>query len=447
MPKPLVALVGRPNVGKSTLFNRIVGERRAIVFDEPGTTRDRTYGEADWNGVEFELIDTGGLQSEAEIAASDIDTIVRGTRAQARLAIEEADAIVVVVDGRDGLLPADLEVADELRSSNKPLIVAVNKAENPERREAAVEFYNLGLGDPIAVSAYHGAGVGDLLDAIVAVLQPGAPDVEDDAPRVAIVGRPNVGKSALLNALLGKERAIVSAVPGTTRDPVDTRVTWNDREIVLIDTAGIRRRGRVEHAAVEQYSVIRSMKAIARADVAILVLDAVEGVTAQDLHIAGFISEEAKGIIVALNKWDAVEKDSFTMEAYREKLTEELDFMPYAPVVFISALYGQRVTKLPDLVFEVIAERNRRVPTARLNRTVREALAAHPAPGRHGKVLKFYYATQPRVAPPTFVFFVNDPKIIHFTYRRFLENQLRAEFGFAGTPIRLSFRGREDELR
>lgn len=447
MPKPLVALVGRPNVGKSTLFNRIVGERRAIVFDEPGTTRDRTYGEADWNGVEFELIDTGGLQSEAEIAASDIGTIVRGTRAQARLAIEEADAIVVVVDGRDGLLPADLEVADELRSSNKPLIVAVNKAENTERREAAVEFYNLGLGDPIAVSAYHGAGVGDLLDAIVEVLQPGDSDVEDGAPRIAIVGRPNVGKSALLNALLGRERAIVSAIPGTTRDPVDTRVTWNEREVVLIDTAGIRRRGRVDHAAVEQYSVIRSMKAIARADVAILVLDAVEGVTAQDLHIAGFINDEAKGIIVALNKWDAVTKDSSTMEAYREKLAEELDFMPYAPVLFISALYGQRVTKVPDLVFEVLAERNRRVPTARLNRIIREALAAHPAPGRHGKVLKFYYATQPRVAPPTFVFFVNDPKIIHFTYRRFLENQLRAEFGFAGTPIRLSFRGREDELR
>lgn len=446
MPKPLVALVGRPNVGKSTLFNRIVGERRAIVFDEPGTTRDRTYGESDWNGVEFDLIDTGGLQSEAAIAASDIGAIVRGTRVQAQLAIEEADAIVIVVDGRDGLLPADLEVADQLRRSNKPLIVAVNKAENQERREAAVEFYNLGLGEPIPVSAYHGTGVGDLLDAIVAVLAPGEPDADDGAPRIAIVGRPNVGKSALLNALLGQERSIVSDVPGTTRDPVDTRVLWNDQPVVLIDTAGIRRRGRVEHAAVEQYSVIRSMKAISRADVAILVFDAVEGLTAQDLHIAGFINEEAKGIIVALNKWDAVEKDSFTMETYRDKVAEELDFMPFAPVVFISALYGQRVAKLPDLVFEVIAERNRRVPTARLNRTIREALVAHPAPGRHGKALKFYYATQPRVAPPTFVFFVNDPKVIHFTYRRFLENQLRAEFGFTGTPIRLSFRGKGDEL-
>lgn len=447
MAKPLVALVGRPNVGKSTLFNRVIGERRAIVFDEPGTTRDRTYGETDWNGVTFDVVDTGGLQSEAEIARSDIATIARGTREQARLAIAEADVVVLVVDGRDGLLPTDDDVAALLRASGKPVVLAVNKAESAARRDEALEFYALGLGEPIPISAYHGTGVGDLLDAVVAHLPPSAEEPDEDVPRIAIVGRPNVGKSALLNAFLGQERAIVSDVPGTTRDPLDTRFIWNDRPLILIDTAGIRRRGRVEHAGVEQYSVIRSMKAIGRADVALLVIDAVEGITAQDLHIAGYVNDEAKGLVVVVNKWDAVEKDGRTMDRYREELAKALDFMSYAPVVFISALYGQRVGQVLERTLEVLAERDKRVPTGQLNRVVREALAATPPTGRHGKPLKFYYATQPRVAPPTFVFFVNDPKSIHFTYRRYLENRLRDEFGFVGAPIRLSFRGRDEEAR
>jgi GTP-binding protein len=443
--KPLVALVGRPNVGKSTLFNRLIGERRAIVFDQPGTTRDRTYGEADWNGVTFDVVDTGGLLSEAEIARSDLAAIARGTREQARLAIEEADAIVFLVDSRDGVIPADEEVADLLRRSEKPVLLAVNKAESAGRREDAVEFYSLGLGEPIPISAYHGSGTGDLLDQVVAALPPAAEEPEDETPKIAIVGRPNVGKSALLNALLGQPRAIVSHIPGTTRDPLDTRFIWEGRPLTLIDTAGIRRRGRVEHAGVEQYSVIRSMKAISRSDVALLVIDAIEGITAQDLHIAGYVNDEAKGIVVVVNKWDAVEKDAGTMEAYRERVMEALDFMPYAPLVFTSALHGQRVAKVPELALAVIAEREKRVPTPQLNRVVREAIAAHPPPDKRGRGLKFYYATQPRTAPPTFVFFVNDPKMLHFGYRRYLENRLRDAFGFMGTPIRISFRGRGED--
>ncbi|HET8626745.1 MAG TPA: ribosome biogenesis GTPase Der [Thermomicrobiales bacterium] len=445
MAKPLVALVGRPNVGKSTLFNRLVGERRAIVFDEPGTTRDRTYGEADWNGLTFDVVDTGGLQSEDEIARSSLAEIARGTREQARLAIDEADAIVFLVDGQDGLLPSDEEVADLLRRSDKPVIVGVNKAESAARREDAVEFYALGLGEPTPFSAYHGTGTGDLLDRIVAALPPAVEEEEEEAPKIAIVGRPNVGKSALLNALLGQPRAIVSAVPGTTRDPLDTPLIWEGQPLTLIDTAGIRRRGRVEHGGVEQYSVIRSMKAISRCDVALLLIDAVEGITAQDLHIAGYIADEAKGIVVVVNKWDAVEKDTDTMDEFREEIGQALDFMSYAPLVFISALHGQRVARVPELALEVLAERDKRVPTGQLNRVVREAVTAHPAPGKQGRPLRFYYATQPRVAPPTFVFFVSDPKMIHFGYRRYLENRLREEFGFIGTPIRLSFRGRGEE--
>ncbi len=445
MARPLVALVGRPNVGKSTLFNRLVGERRAIVFDEPGTTRDRTYGETDWNGRDFDVVDTGGLQSEAEIAASGTADIARGTRDQAQLAIDESDVIVFVTDSRDGLIPTDEEVADILRRSHKPVILAVNKAESAARRDDALEFYALGLGDPIPVSAYHGHGVGDLLDAIVLALPPAPEEEEEDVPKIAIVGRPNVGKSALLNALLGQQRAIVSAVAGTTRDPIDTPFEWEGQRLILIDTAGIRRRGRVEHGAIEQYSVIRSMKAIGRCDVALLVIDVTEGLTAQDLHIAGYVQEEGKGIVVVVNKWDAIEKDTHTMDEFREEAARALDFMPYAPLVFTSALQGQRVAKVPEAALEVLAERERRVSTAQLNKTLRAAFVDHPPATKRDRPLRFYYATQPRTGPPTFVLFVNDPKLVHFGYRRYLENQIRAEFGFIGTPIRLSFRGRGEE--
>jgi len=443
--RPLVALVGRPNVGKSTLFNRMIGERRAIVFDAPGTTRDRTYGVTDWNGRNFDLVDTGGLQSDNEIERSDIAGIWRGTREQAELAISEADVIVFLVDGRDGLIAADEHVADMLRTSGKPIVLGVNKAESQERRDNAVEFYALGVGEPITISAFHGHGSGDLLDAVVAAFPPGDEEEEDDNPKIAIVGRPNVGKSALLNALIGQPRAIVSPVSGTTRDPIDTPFEWEGKPLTLIDTAGIRRRGRIDHGEIEQYSVIRSMKAISRCDVAVLVIDAVERITAQDLHIAGFVQEEAKGLIVVINKWDAIEKDNDTMGEYQKEAAKALDFMSYAPIVFISALTGQRVAKVPEAALQVLAERERRISTPQLNRVIREAMVAHPpSEASRGRYLKFSFATQPRTGPPTFVFFVNDPKLLHFSYRRYLENQIRKEFGFVGTPIRMSFRGKND---
>jgi GTP-binding protein len=424
----------------------MLGERRAIVFDAPGTTRDRTYGITDWNGRTFDFVDTGGLQSEAEIERSDMSAIWRGTKDQAQLAIGEADVIVFLVDGRDGLIAADEEVAEILRASGKPIVLGVNKAESQERRDNAVEFYALGIGEPIPISAFHGHGTGDLLDRVVESFPPGGEEEDDDTPKIAIVGRPNVGKSALLNALLGKQRSIVSDISGTTRDPIDTPFEWEGTQMTLIDTAGIRRRGRIEHGEVEQYSVIRSMKAIGRCDIAVLVIDAVEGFTAQDLHIAGYVQEESKGLVVVVNKWDAVEKDTDTMSEFREEAARALDFMAYAPVVFISALTGSRVQKVPEAVVEVLAEREKRVATGQLNRVIREAILAHPpSESSRGRYLKFSYATQPRTAPPTFVFFVNDPKLLHFTYKRYLENQLRKEFGFIGTPIRMSFRGKNDK--
>ncbi len=446
MARPLVALVGRPNVGKSTLFNRLIGERQAIVFDQPGTTRDRTYGTTDWNGRTFDLVDTGGLQTEDEIAHADFATIVRGTRDQALLAIEQADVIVFLVDGRAGLIAGDEEVAELLRRSGKPIVLGVNKAESKNLRDEAIEFYAFGLSEPIPISAYHGHGTGDLLDRIVEQFAPAdGEDEDDETPKIAIVGRPNVGKSSLLNMLLHQDRAIVTAIPGTTRDPLDTPFEWEGHKMTLIDTAGIRRRGKVEHGDVEQYSVLRSMRAIGRCDVAVLLIDAVEGFTAQDLHIAGYVQEESKGLVVAVNKWDAIEKDTHTIERYREDAAKKLDFMAYAPVVFISALSGQRVPQVPQAVLEVLAEREKRVPTPQLNRLIRTAMADHPpSQAERGRYLKFNYATQPRTSPPTFVFFVNDPKLLHFTYRRYLENRIRQEFGFSGTPIRLSFRGKND---
>ncbi|MBA3415020.1 MAG: ribosome biogenesis GTPase Der [Chloroflexia bacterium] len=443
MPKPIVAVVGRPNVGKSTLFNRLIGERRAIVQDVPGTTRDRVYGTTDWGGVEFTLIDTGGLQDDREIDAESLHEIARNTRNQAQAAIDEADVIVFLVDARSGLTAGDHEVADLLRRADKPTILVANKAESAVRRDGVFEFYELGLGDPVAISAYHGTGTGDLLDKVVESLPEAEATDETDGPAIAIVGRPNVGKSRLLNALLGQERSIVSDVPGTTRDSIDTELMWAGQPLTLIDTAGIRRRGRIEQG-VEQFSVIRSMRAIDRSDVVLLVVDATEEFTAQDLHIAGYIEEQKKGIVVVINKWDLIEKDAKTMDEYKARAQEHLDFVPYAPLVFVSAKLGQRVHQVLDTALLVVAERQKRVPTSALNTLLREAVAAHPPPSKPGKWLKFYYATQADVAPPTFIFFCNDPVQIHFSYRRFLENRLREAFGYTGSPIRLSFRGRED---
>jgi GTP-binding protein len=441
--KPIVAIVGRPNVGKSTLFNRLVGERQAIVEDEPGTTRDRVYGTTDWGGIEFTIVDTAGLQDEEEIASSSTVEIAKWTSHQARHAIEEAEVILFLVDAKHGITAGDYEVADLLRRAEKPTILVANKAESSERREGAVEFYSLGLGEPFTISAYHGTGTGDLLDRIVEKLPEVEEEPETEGPNIAIVGRPNVGKSRLLNALLGQERAIVSDVPGTTRDSLDTQVTWAGQPLTLIDTAGIRRRGRIEQG-IERFSVLRSMRAIDRSDVVILLIDATEEFTAQDLHIAGYVEEQKKGIVVVVNKWDLVEKDDKTMDDYVKKAREQLVFIPYASVLFISAKYGQRVQQVLETAFKVVEERQKRVSTSVLNRVLREAVAKHPPPSKPGKWIKFYYATQVDVSPPTFVFFCNDPKALHFSYRRYMENELRAAAGFDGTPIRMSFRGREE---
>ncbi|MGN6030429.1 MAG: ribosome biogenesis GTPase Der [Thermomicrobiales bacterium] len=446
MSKPIVAIVGRPNVGKSTLFNRLVGERQAIVQDQPGTTRDRVYGTADWLGVEFTIIDTGGMQDDDELPpdTSEAETIIaRQTRDQANSAISEADVIVFLVDAKAGPSASDAEIADLLRRTDKPTLLAANKADSAARRDMVFEFYELGLGEPIAISAYHGNGTGDLLDKIVENLPDAEPEEETEGPRIAIVGRPNVGKSRLLNALLGQERAIVSDVAGTTRDSLDTEIEWKGQPLTLIDTAGIRRRGRVEQG-IERFSVMRSMRAIDRADVVLLLIDATEDFTAQDLHIAGYVEEQKKGLVVVVNKWDLVEKDAGTMDEYRARAAEQLDFIPYAPVVFISAKLGQRVSQVLDTALTIIEEREKRVSTASLNKMLQEAVAKHQPPSRPGKWLKFYYATQADVAPPTFIIFCNDPKQIHFGYRRYLENELREQFGFTGTPIRISFRGRHE---
>jgi GTPase len=442
--RPIVAIVGRPNVGKSTLFNRLVGERRAIVEDVPGTTRDRLYGTTTWGGVEFTIVDTAGLQDQSEIQASSTAEIAEMTRDQARSAIDEADVIVFMVDTKAGMTAGDHEVADMLRRTDKPTILVANKVDNINRKDMAVEFYELGLGDPMAMSSYHGVGTSDLLDRIVENLPHFEEEPEIAGPRIAIVGRPNVGKSRLVNALIGEERSIVSDIPGTTRDSLDTHMEWNGRPLTLIDTAGIRRRGRIERG-IEHFSVLRSMRAIDRADVVLLVVDSTEGFTAQDLHIAGYVEEQKKGIVVVVNKWDLIEKDSSTMDLYRDEAKRQLDFLPYAPLVFISAKFGQRVQNVLEMALLVEAERRKRISTSALNKLLREAVAAHAPASKPGKWLKFYYATQADVSPPTFVFFCNDPQIVHFSYKRYLENQIRDQFGFVGNPVRMAFRGREED--
>ncbi|OLE33888.1 MAG: ribosome biogenesis GTPase Der [Ktedonobacter sp. 13_1_20CM_3_54_15] len=472
MMKPLVAVAGRPNVGKSTFFNRMIGERVAVVEDLPGTTRDRIYGDADWNGREFTLIDTGGLELGSDIPVGQVGLtgqpgdIMKHVKAQAELAIEEADVIVFMVDARSGITAADEEVADLLRRTEKPVILAANKADNAARRLDAVEFYSLGLGEPIVISSIQGTGTGDLLDVIVEALPPEDEETEDeddeDVSRIAIVGRPNVGKSSLLNAILGTERSIVSEVPGTTRDAIDTELMYKDRKLVLIDTAGIRRRGKVG-PGVEKFSVLRSERAIERSDVALLLIDASEGLAAQDTHIAGEILEKAKGVVVVVNKWDmaqeqqrAERRGEYTdpkaeiesAEAYRRIIAEGLKFIPFAPIVFASAKTGYHVQSLLDTVLNVTDMRYLRVPTARLNEVVQDAVRHHNPTVVRGKILKIYYATQTQVNPPTFVFFVNDTQAVHFSYERYLENKIREAFSFKGTAIRLFFKPRpKNELK
>ncbi|MBN1810617.1 MAG: ribosome biogenesis GTPase Der [Anaerolineae bacterium] len=464
MSTPIVALVGRPNVGKSTLFNRIVGQRIAVVDDRPGTTRDRLHAQAEWNGVAFTVVDTGGIEVLPEtvsagkrpgperVLAQDSAPYIPLIRSQAEQAIADADAIIFLTDAASGQTAADEEVADILRRARCPVFLAANKADNERLRQDAIEFYALGLGEIYPVSALHGIGVADLLDDMVEALPSTETGAQDETIKLAIVGRPNVGKSSLLNKLLGEERAIVSPIAGTTRDAIDTVLEWEGTPITLIDTAGIRRRGKIEQG-VERYSVLRALKAIQRADVALLVIDGVDGVTAQDAHVASFILEEWASVVVLVNKWDAVEKDtadrrrSDPMAEYTKWVREALKFLDYVPVLYISALTGKRVNKVIPEALAVQQARFQRVPTGELNRLVQDALARHAPPSKRGKRLKVYYASQPGVDPPTFVFHVNDTELVHFGYERYLENRLREAYTFTGTPLKLVFkpRGRKED--
>jgi GTP-binding protein len=456
MTKPIVALVGRPNVGKSTLFNRLAGGRLAVVDDIPGTTRDRLVMEAEWAGTIFDIVDTGGIdptqtgpgrnQQPLSIGSADF---IEQIRTQAEIAIHDSDAVLFITDADSGITPADHEVARILRKYQRavdgqarpPVLLVVNKCDNESRRLAALEFYELGLGDPYPISALHGTGTGDMLDGLVATFSNKGEQVEDDSVKIAIVGKPNVGKSSLLNQLLGEERAIVSPIAGTTRDAIDTHLTYEDIPISLIDTAGIRRRGHIT-PGVEQYSVLRALQAIERSDVALLILDATSGLTAQDAHIAGFILDAWKSVVVLVNKWDAVQKDTYTMDEFTQTIRQELNFMDYVPILFISARTGQRVDQVLPLALRVQEERLTRLPTSKINRILQHAQDRHAAPSHAGAEFKIYYGTQVRNDPPVFLLHVNDPKLAHFTYLRFLENCIRQEHAFMGTPIRIVLRPR-----
>lgn len=458
MTKPVVALVGRPNVGKSTLFNRLAQERLAVVDAVPGTTRDRLMADADWAGVTFSIIDTGGIDPTDTGPDGRLEPLSIGSadfieqiRMQAEIAIHDADAVLFITDVESGVTPADQEVAEILRRAQTgqdgelrpPVILVVNKADNEERRTDAYQFYELGIGDPYPISALHGTGTGDMLDALINTFKDwGMEDEEDESVRVAIVGKPNVGKSSLLNKLLGQERAIVSPIPGTTRDAVDTPLVYEDIPMTLIDTAGIRRRGKID-PGVEKYSVLRSLRAIERASVGLLMVDATTGMTAQDTHIAGFILDAWKSAVLLVNKWDAIVKDTYTMVEYTRQVRHELNFMDYVPVLFISALTGQRVSQVLPIALQVHDERMMRLSTSQLNKILRKAQDRHPAPTRAGRPLKIYYGTQVRSDPPTFLLYVNEPDLAHFTYLRYLENRIREEYSFLGTPIRIVLRKRQ----
>lgn len=438
MSKPIVAIVGRPNVGKSTLFNALAGENISIVKDTPGVTRDRIYADVTWLNYYFTLIDTGGIEPESS------DIILSQMREQAQIAIDTADVIIFITDVRQGLVDSDAKVADMLRRSSKPVILVVNKVDNFDKFMMDVyEFYNLGIGEPIPISATSKLGLGDMLDEVTRYFPKDDEEAEeDDIPRVAIVGKPNVGKSSIINKLLGQNRVIVSDVAGTTRDAIDTSIIWNEKEYIFIDTAGLRRKSRIKEE-LERYSIIRTVTAVERADVVIVVIDAVEGITEQDAKIAGIAHERGKGIIIAVNKWDAVEKDDKTIYKYTNKVREVLAYMPYAEIMFISAETGQRLPRLFDTIDMVLENRTLRIQTGVLNEIMTEAVAMQQPPSDKGKRLRLYYITQVAVKPPTFVIFVNDKELMHFSYTRYLENRIRNAFGFKGTSLKFVVRERK----
>ena len=440
MSKPVVAVVGRPNVGKSTLFNALAGSRISIVEDTPGVTRDRIYADVNWLNYQFTLVDTGGIEPETD------DLILSRMREQAETAIMTAEVILFLTDVRQGLVDADYKVADMLRKSGKPVLLIVNKVDSFEKFMPDVyEFYNLGLGDPIPISAAGKLGIGDMLDEVVSRFRPeDLEEEEDDRPRIAVIGKPNVGKSSIINKLLGEDRVIVSPIAGTTRDAIDTTVVRNGKEYVFIDTAGLRRKSKVKEE-LERFSVIRTVTAVERCDVAILLIDATEGVTEQDAKIAGIAHERGKGVIIAVNKWDLVEKDNHTMKEFSEKIWQKLAYMPYAELIFISAKTGQRLPKLFDVIDAVIDNCALRIQTGVLNEILMEATAMKQPPSDKGKRLRIYYITQVSVKPPTFVMFVNDKKLTHFSYTRYIENQIRSTFGFRGTPLRFLYRERKEK--
>lgn len=438
--KPIVAIVGRPNVGKSTLFNMLAGDKISIVKDTPGITRDRIYADVTWLNYQFTLIDTGGIEPESN------DVILSQMREQAQIAIDTADVIIFLVDVKQGLVDADSKVADMLRRSHKPVVLVVNKVDNFNKMMADVyEFYNLGIGEPIPVSSVNQLGIGDMLDVVTEKFSDSdLEEVEDDRPRVAIVGKPNVGKSSIINKLIGENRVIVSDVAGTTRDAIDTEVKHNGKEYIFIDTAGLRRKNKIKEE-LEKFMIVRTVSAVERADVVCLVIDADEGVTEQDAKIAGIAHERGKGMIIVVNKWDLVEKDDKTMKQFTEKVRQILSFMPYAEMIFVSAKTGQRLPKLYDTIDAVIENHAHRVQTGILNEIMMEAVAMQQPPTDKGKRLRLYYITQVAVKPPTFVIFVNDKELMHFSYTRYIENQIRKTFGFRGTPLKFIIRERKDK--
>jgi len=434
MSKPIVAIVGRPNVGKSTLFNHTVGKKISIVHDKPGVTRDRIYADTEWLGIKFTLVDTGGIDVYNQ------DELVSQMRQQAEIAIETADVVLMLVDGKEGITTADQEVANILRKTQKPVVLAVNKIDGPHEEDNVYEFYNLGLGDPISISASHKRGLGDMLDKLVAHFpEYEGEEEEDDVIRIAVIGKPNVGKSSLVNAILGEERVIVSNIPGTTRDAIDTPFEYNGQKYLIIDTAGIRRKSKISES-LERYSVIRALSAIRRCDVALVLIDSVEEATEQDAKIAGLAHEEGKASILVMNKWDLVEKDTNTINEYRRRLYNEMSFMSYAPSIFISAKTGQRVNKIMDLVNDVYKQYISRISTGVLNDCIADAVAITEPPSDKGRRLKIYYGTQVSIKPPTFVLFVNDPDLMHYSYERYLENYFRKTLGLENTPIRIMVR-------